>query len=203
MGRLQGVTVDIEGTSTQTNFEVIEIVDDSNTYPTLLGIDWATDMNGVINLKKQKMIFEKMFLRIVVPLEPTEGAHYTEPVCDDGSDNELDCIYKITVQDQDWVNLTTDGRISWEGASSYTLNSNEEVERWHNRLNEVTMLNCSMIIRSLHCVTTQAQDLPTYDGSTVVDEFLSKFESAVVEQQLFDALKWALHTTPMHWCGTQ
>jgi len=34
------------------DFEVIEIVDDNNPYPALLGIDWATDMNGVINLKK-------------------------------------------------------------------------------------------------------------------------------------------------------
>ena len=52
MGRLQGVIVDIEGTSVLSNFEVIEIVDDRNPYPALLGIDWATDMNGVINLKK-------------------------------------------------------------------------------------------------------------------------------------------------------
>jgi hypothetical protein len=52
MGRLQGVTVDIEGASALADFEVIEIVDDNNPYPALLGIDWATDMNGVINLKK-------------------------------------------------------------------------------------------------------------------------------------------------------
>ena len=39
MGRLQGVTIDTEGTSAQGDFEVIEIVDDSNPYPTLLGID--------------------------------------------------------------------------------------------------------------------------------------------------------------------
>ena len=52
MGRLQGVTVDIEGVSTLVVFEVIKIVDDSNPYPTLLGIDWATEMNKVINLKK-------------------------------------------------------------------------------------------------------------------------------------------------------
>jgi len=29
------------------DFEVIEIVDDNNPYLALLGIDWATDMNGV------------------------------------------------------------------------------------------------------------------------------------------------------------
>ena len=59
MGRLQGVIVDIEGMSALADFEVIEIVDDRNPYPALLGINWATDMNGVINLKKRKMIFEK------------------------------------------------------------------------------------------------------------------------------------------------
>ena len=59
MGRLQGVTVDIEGMSALDDFEVIEIMDGSNPYPTLLGIDWAIDMNGIINLKKRKMIFEK------------------------------------------------------------------------------------------------------------------------------------------------
>lgn len=52
MGLLQGVTVDIECASALANFEVIEIMGDSNPYPTLHGIDWATDMNGVINIKK-------------------------------------------------------------------------------------------------------------------------------------------------------
>ena len=59
--------MDIEGESTLAEFEVIEILDDSNPYPTLPGIDWATDMNGVINLNKQKMIFEKKSLCVVVP----------------------------------------------------------------------------------------------------------------------------------------
>ena len=98
-GRLQGVTVDIEGASTQTDFKVIEIVDDSNPYPPLLGIDWATDMNGVINLRKCKMVFEKKSLHIVVPLDPVEGLRYTEPVRNCDSDDDLDCIYKITTQE--------------------------------------------------------------------------------------------------------
>jgi len=51
MGRLQGITVDIHGTSTQMDFEVIEIMDESSLYTALLGIDWATNMNGVIDLK--------------------------------------------------------------------------------------------------------------------------------------------------------
>jgi len=90
MGRLQGVTIDIKGTRALVDFKVIEIVDDNNPYPTLLGIEWAIDMNGVINLKKQTMSFEIKLLCIVVPLGLAEGLHYTESVCDSESDNDLD-----------------------------------------------------------------------------------------------------------------
>jgi len=70
-------------------------VDDSNPYPVLLDIDWATDMNVVINLKKRKMIFETKSLRVIILLDPAEGQCYIEPMHDDGSDEELDFIYKI------------------------------------------------------------------------------------------------------------
>lgn len=93
MGWLQGVTIDIEGVSMVADFEVIEIMDDRNPSPALLRIDWATDMNGVINLKKWKMIFEKESLCIIVPLDPPKGSHYTEPVYDYESDYDLECIY--------------------------------------------------------------------------------------------------------------
>ena len=93
--------MDIEGASTSADFEVIEIVDDNNPYPTLLGINWATDMNRVINLKKQKIIFENKSLRVIIPLDPTKGSCYMEPVYDYESDDDLDYIYKITAQDQD------------------------------------------------------------------------------------------------------
>jgi len=75
----------------------MKIFDDSNPYPALLGIDWATNMNGVINLKKHKMIFEKKSLRIVVPLDRIEGSRYMDPVHDYDNDNDLGCISKITV----------------------------------------------------------------------------------------------------------
>lgn len=85
-----------------TNFQVIEIIDDSNPYPTLLGIEWEIDMNGVINLKKRTMSFERKSLQVILPLDPVEGAHYTEPVRDyEEIDDELDQIYKITTRDQD------------------------------------------------------------------------------------------------------
>jgi len=53
LGRLPSVTVDIEGVFITTNFEVIEIIDDSNTYPALIGLDWAFDSMTIINLMKR------------------------------------------------------------------------------------------------------------------------------------------------------
>lgn len=99
------------------------------------------------------------------------------------------------------MNLTADGRISWERESSCTPDSNKDVERWQNRLHEVRILDYNMMVRLLCCVTTEARYLPTYGGLTVVDEFLNKYESAVLEQQRFDALTWALRTTLARWRG--
>jgi len=130
MGRLQGVTIDIEGASVQADFEVMEIFDDNNPYTMILRIDWAIDMNGVINLKKCKMTFEKKSLRVVVPLDPIEGAQYTESVHDDNSDDDLNYIYKITIKGEDWVNPTIDGRISWERENSCTSDLDEEIKQW-------------------------------------------------------------------------
>ena len=53
MGRLLNVPVDIDGVRSLANFEVIEIIDKSNPFPTLLGIDGAFDNLAIINLKKK------------------------------------------------------------------------------------------------------------------------------------------------------
>ena len=53
LGRFPSVTVDIDGVSTLEDFEVIEIIDDSNPYLALLGIEWAIDNYAIINLKNR------------------------------------------------------------------------------------------------------------------------------------------------------
>jgi hypothetical protein len=39
IGRLRGVTIDLDGVRTKEDFEVIEIVDNITHYPTVLGLD--------------------------------------------------------------------------------------------------------------------------------------------------------------------
>jgi hypothetical protein len=58
IGRLKGVIVDLDGVCTKANFEVIEIVDGTTPYPTLLILDWEFYNQTIINLKIGKMTFE-------------------------------------------------------------------------------------------------------------------------------------------------
>ena len=97
LGRFPSVPIDIDGVSTLEYFEVIEIIDDRNPYPALLGIEWAIENSTVINLKNRQMNFEGKGLRVIVPLDPSQGERYTKPVKDEDQD-VLDHIYNITAK---------------------------------------------------------------------------------------------------------
>jgi hypothetical protein len=63
------VKVNIYGVKTKAYFEVIEIMNDSNHYPALLGIDLALDNIVVMNLKQRKMSFMTNTLHVIAPLD--------------------------------------------------------------------------------------------------------------------------------------
>ena len=71
IGRLKGVMVDLDGVHTKVDFEVIEIVDDTTPYLTLLGLDWVFDNQAIINLKTRKITFESGDYRLIAPLNPS------------------------------------------------------------------------------------------------------------------------------------
>ena len=73
LGRFLDLQIDIDGVSTFADFEVIEIIDDSNPYLALLGIEWAMANAAVINLKKRQMVFEGKDFRVILPLDPSQG----------------------------------------------------------------------------------------------------------------------------------
>jgi hypothetical protein len=77
IGRLKGIPVDLDGVCTMTDLEVIDIVDNTTPYPTLLGLDWYH--LTIINFKTGKMIFESGEYRFIAPLDPSEGGIYVEP----------------------------------------------------------------------------------------------------------------------------
>lgn len=53
IGRLEDIEVNIDGIKSKVDFKVIEIIDDIDPYPTLLGIDCAFDNLSILNLKNR------------------------------------------------------------------------------------------------------------------------------------------------------
>jgi len=47
------------------------------------------------------------------------------------------------------------------------------------------MLHCNMMTKSLHCMSSEVRNLPSYDGLTDVDIFLDAFEREVPEKHHF------------------
>jgi len=68
---------------------VIEIVDGRNSYPTLLGLDWDFNNLAIISLKKRQMVFEKDDMRVIVPLDSSEGVRYIEHDQDEYCDADV------------------------------------------------------------------------------------------------------------------
>lgn len=82
LGRLSRVPFDLDGVRSVAEFKVIEILDDKNMYPTLLGIEWVLKNNAIINLKKRQMSYDDGTNRITAPIDPGEGCRYVELVKD-------------------------------------------------------------------------------------------------------------------------
>jgi len=87
-----------------------------------------------------------------------------------------------------------DGWISCVWESSCTSDSYEELEHWQICFHEVSILQCNMMTKSLHCVSSEVRKLPYYDCLTDVDMFLDAFEHEGHEDHRFQELHWALRT---------
>ena len=115
---MKGVIVDLDGVHTKAYFEVIEIVDGTTPYPTLLGLDWAFENQTIINLKTRKMTFESGDYKFIAPLDPSEGERFVEPTCLDLE--KIDQLYRTSVCEEDYVNPNENGVLSWCSITSCT-----------------------------------------------------------------------------------
>ena len=122
--------MDIEGLLTFADFKVINIVDDTNPYPMLLGIDWEMENQTIINFKRRTLSFEDDEMRVVAPLDPLEGQRFIEPLFNEGKGDHLDNIYNVNSLKEDYINPTTDGNLSWRCSSSCISDLGEALENW-------------------------------------------------------------------------
>ena len=107
----------------------------------------------------------------------------------------------MIAKEQDCVNPTTKGKLTWEHDNSCASNSEEELENWHNRIHEVSTRNCAQVTKSVFCMTSEVCNLPSYDVLGDVNIFLDEYEEQVPENQRLLALDIALKVTPARWWG--
>jgi hypothetical protein len=65
--------MNIDGVCNITEFEVIDIMDYSQSYPSLMGLEWDFYTQAITNLKIMDMIFRVGDLKVTTPLDPSEG----------------------------------------------------------------------------------------------------------------------------------
>jgi hypothetical protein len=92
IGRLTRVHVNIDGVHNMVEFEVIDILDDSQPYPALMGLEWDFDDQVIIKFKRREMIFEVGDLKVTAPLDRSERKRYIEPT----RGNDIDNLYNMT-----------------------------------------------------------------------------------------------------------
>jgi hypothetical protein len=124
IGCLIGLLVNIDGVHSIEYFEVLEIMDDSQPYPSLMGLEGDFDNQEIINLKRRDMIFELGDLKFIAPLVPSEGKRYIEPT----RGNDIDNLYNMTARMEDYINPISNGVLSWRSINSCAFDSEEGLE---------------------------------------------------------------------------
>ena len=112
------ILVEVKGLQTFVDFEFIEIIDDTNPYPTLLGINWKIENQIIINFKKRLLTFENGDIIVIPPLDPLEGLRYVKPVKEEYDACDLENIYNISSRLDDYVNPTTNVTLRWCSGSA-------------------------------------------------------------------------------------
>jgi hypothetical protein len=89
------------------------------------------------------MFFEIDTLSVVTLLDPYEGDRYNEPVDEDAWSSGIENIYKVTWRREDYINPIVYGELSWRSVKSYDMDFEDALDRWKNKIYEVSMHRCA------------------------------------------------------------
>jgi hypothetical protein len=134
--------------------------------------------------------------RVVAPLDPSYCERYVEPVLDSVLEDDVNQLYRLTVREEDYVNPTTDGVLIWRSINSNMSYSDTGVEKWQQRLHEVSTRRCARVTSTVRWVGTEVRQFPTFTEEDNLEKFLTYFESKVLDSQRLLVLDISLRDTP-------
>jgi hypothetical protein len=129
------------------------------------------DNHAIINLKTQKMTFESGQYRFIAPFDPSEGERFVEPTC--LYLEEINQLYRTIAHDEDYVNATADGILSWRSITSCVMDSDTGLEKWKQRLHKVSTRRCTRIDHIIRWVGTEIMEPPSFHGVIDLEAFLA------------------------------
>ena len=115
-----GITVEID-------FIVIETKEGSKFYLALVSGPWARKIKANISLEKYRIKLKGQGKKVIIPLEPKEGAPWEEP---DDSEAKVRQLYKIIQCNLDSVKPNDQGELDIGSSTSVGHNSDTDLHDW-------------------------------------------------------------------------
>ena len=82
-------------------------------------------------------------------------------------------MYKTTARDEDYVNPTAGGILSWQSITSCVIDSGMGLENWQQRLHEVSTRRCARIDHIVRWVGTEIREPPSFHRVNDLEVFLA------------------------------
>ena len=108
LGLCTNIQMTIMGISVKIDFKVIEPKEGNKSYPTLVGQPWARKIKVNISLEKDIIKLKGQGKKVIIPLDPKEGAPWEEP---DDSEDKGRQLYKIMQSNLDSVEPNNQGEL--------------------------------------------------------------------------------------------
>ena len=118
------------------------------------------------------MTFEDNQIQVIAPLDSFQGPRYIEPIQAEEEARNMESLYQMTTNQNDYVNSMEDGNISWRCDNSCASDSDVGLENWQNRLHEVSARRCTYLTKSLRWIGAEINEIPSFQGLTDIQDFL-------------------------------
>ena len=90
-------------------------------------------------------------------------------------------MYRTTARDEDYVNPTIDGVLSWRSITSCVSDLHTILDNWKQRLHEVSTRRCTRIDCTVIWVGMEIREPPNFHGVNELETFLTWYKDEVLE----------------------
>ena len=111
---------------TKFDFEIIDPKEGSSSFPALVGQSWGRKMKASIFLDKEQIKLKGNGQKFIVPIHPSQGEPWTEPI-----DEEVDVRQLYQIQNNiDYTEPNIHGKLHLGNQDSVGYNFDAELYDW-------------------------------------------------------------------------